>query len=120
VAELSILVHIVARPYDAEVMRRALIDAGYKAELTEWGSKGCEQVERDRPAAVVLSTRRAEEECSLFLRGLRVGAHGESVPVIVVVEPGSRLATTQLGADRLLLRPLDAATLVAAVRALVG
>ena len=114
------LVHIVARPYDAEVMRRALVEAGYPAVLVGWGSSGCVQVERERPAVVVLSTRRAEDECALFLRGLRAGEHGRSVPVVVVVEPGSRLATTQLGADRLLLRPLDVGALAAAVRALSG
>jgi ActR/RegA family two-component response regulator len=99
---------IAAKPYEGELLRRAIEGAGYLVRIVDAGS-ACEVVRRERPAAVVLAVRRGQEEdCAKTVEELaRLGA----TPVLLVSDAGTGITTPEqaqaLGACGLLLRPVD-------------
>jgi len=92
---------ILAKPYDAEVVRGVCVELGHEACVREPAGVG-EWVERRSPALVVLSTRLTQGEPADVLAQIRAGKHGATVPVVLL-----GLTAGDLEVDRLLPRPLD-------------
>lgn len=115
---------IIAKPYDAELVRKAALEAGHVALLSDGSDRPEELVELDRPRVVVLSLRLARVNALQLLRTIRAGAHGAEVPLVLVSDPDSAVTTVhdavELGADELVLRPLDVSRLVGTIAALLA
>jgi DNA-binding response OmpR family regulator len=112
------VVFVIAKPYDAEVIRNAGLDAGFEVGVLERNEDPCEQLARVRPAVVVLSTRLSHANAIQLLKKLRSEPEGREVPVILIGEAGSAMTPQEarrLGADHLLLRPIDPVLLVAKI-----
>jgi CheY-like chemotaxis protein len=109
---------ILAKPYEAEIMRRVCVDLGHEARVPMDGVALDQLIELDRPDMVVLSTRLGRGDPARILGEIRSGIHGREVPVVLVVDQEE--GDTDLAADRVLARPLDSEDLRAAVEALTG
>lgn len=109
---------ILAKPYEAELVRKACADLGHEALVPEEGVEPAEAVERQRPDLLVLSTRlgRGAAEPSRLLAMIRSSRHGDGVPVVLLADEGE----PELEVNRVLLRPYSAEALVTCVRELVS
>ncbi len=114
---------IIAKPYDAEVMRKSLERLGYNALVALWGGETLlETLERETPALVLISLRKNQIGTDDLLTAIRAGRHGKDVPLLLISVPtGVIMSMDQavaLGADTLLLRPLDPADLDQTIKSL--
>ena len=110
------LVLIVARPYDGEVLRRAVMEAGFEAVAVDVRGAPNERVEELRPTLVLVSLRRMAADGQAIVSAVRAGDHGAVVPVLVLGDPGS----PAFEGAALVLRSAEPAALVEAVRSLAG
>jgi len=105
-------------------MRRIITQAGHEVWITDHPSEAQRRVEVDFPSAVVVGLRRAEDQNCPVVAELRRSDAGKAVPVLLVSDPGSAVSTPEaameLGANRLVLRPIDETALVGALRELLG
>lgn len=116
------VVFVIAKPYDAEVIRNAGLEAGFEVRVSDGSDDPCQQLARIHPDVVVLSTRLSRANATQLLDKLRAEPGGREVPVILIGEAGSAMTPQEarrLGADHLLLRPIDPVLLVAKIDALV-
>jgi DNA-binding response OmpR family regulator len=116
------VVFVIAKPYDAEVIRKAAVEAGYQAEVSDGSDRPFEGIQRLRPAVVVLSLRLSRANATQILMQLRADPVCRHIPIILVSEADSSLTlkeALQLGADHLMLRPLDPVLLMAKIDSLV-
>lgn len=115
---------VVAKPYDAEIVRRALAGGGFEVRVSDGPDGLVAEVEEGRPEVVVLSLRLAGVDPLEILRSVRGGPHGREVPLLLVGDVGGQVATREdavrLGANELVLRPLDPAGLLTKVREVAG
>jgi DNA-binding response OmpR family regulator len=107
---------ILAKPYEAEIVRRSCTDLGHETRVPEDGVALYQLIAQDRPDLVVLSTRLGQGDPAGLLAEIR--AHGPGVPVLLVADDD--LDSLELAADRVLKRPLDSEDLRETVKALTG
>jgi DNA-binding response OmpR family regulator len=116
------VVFVIAKPYDAEVIRNAGLDAGFEIMVSDGSDDPCLRLARIRPAVVVLSTRLSRANADRLLNEIRAVPKGGEVPVILIGESSSAITPEEahrLGADHLLLRPIDPVLLVAKIETVV-
>jgi DNA-binding response OmpR family regulator len=115
---------IIAKPYEAELMRGALAACGHRPIVWDGRDDPCLMVEREPPAVIVLSLRLQQADGAVVLGQIREGAEGGQVPVVLIGDVASPVATLAdavgLGANQLLLRPLESTLLTAKVEAVAG
>ena len=109
---------ILAKPYEAELVRRACADLGHEALVPEEGVEPAELVARQRPDLLVLSTRmgRGAIEPSRLLAMIRGSHHGGDVPVVLLADEGE----PDLEVSRVLVRPFSGEALATCIRELVS
>ncbi len=116
------VVFVIAKPYDAEVIRKAAGEAGYQAEISDGSDRPFEGIQRLIPAVVVLSLRLSRANATQILMQLGADPQCRHIPIILVSEADSSLTlkeALQLGADHLMLRPLDPVLLMAKIDSLI-
>jgi len=116
------VVFVVAKPYDAEVVRKAADESGYRAEVSDGSDQPFDGIRRCQPVVVVLSLRLSRANATQVLMQLRADPACRKIPVILISEADSSLTlkeALQLGADHLMLRPLDPVLLMAKIDSLV-
>lgn len=101
---------IVAKPYEAEVVRRICADAGYETVISEGEMADC--VDRHKPALVILSIRKGEGESP----GLEEVLSGGEVPVVLISDTAERPDNV----DHVLQRPLEAGHVTACIADALG
>ncbi len=107
-------VMIVANPYEAERMRRAVEAGGFRVAVAEGeeASAVLAEYERESPSVMVLATNLVSPQWGDVLAGVRAG--GPRVPVLLIDDGGAPAAAR--GVDRILRRPIDPASLMATLR----
>jgi DNA-binding response OmpR family regulator len=114
---------IVAKPYDAEVIRKACAEGGYETQISDGSNRSGEWVEQNRPAVVVLSERLSGVDPPQILRELRSGSYGRDVPVILISSSegeGSSRWTGELMVNEKMVRPLDPVQLRERIQGVTG
>lgn len=108
---------ILAKPYEAELVRKACADLGHEALVPEEGVEPVDLVERQRPDLLVISTRagRGAVAPSRLLSMIRGARHGGDVPALLLADEGE----PALEASRVLVRPFSGEALVTCIRELV-
>jgi hypothetical protein len=112
---------IVANPYEAERIRRAVEEGSLRAVVADGGEGWQEAYQKESPSVVVLATKLHDADTEEILTALK--AHDEMrVPVILIEDPGGPLSAPAVarvhGADILLLRPIDPILLLARIEQL--
>ncbi|MCA9666166.1 MAG: DUF4388 domain-containing protein [Myxococcales bacterium] len=114
---------IIAKPYDAEVMRSALVSAGFSASVWDMISDPVERLQDERPDAVILALQLPGRSGVPVLDAVRALSHGNDVPIVLVTDSSSEVSTlgdaVRLGADQLLLRPVNPSQLLAKLGAVL-
>lgn len=116
------LLYIIAKPYDAEIVRKAAVEAGYETEVTDGSGEVIAAIKARAPAAAVLALRLSRANATQILMQLKTDPASRHVPVVLISEADSSLTlkeALQLGADHLLLRPIDPVLLMAKIESLV-
>lgn len=117
-------ISIIAKPYDAEIVRRILLEAEYDSQVLSCGDDVPEQLKERHPAVVVLFERLDGADAVAVLRQVREVYPVGTASVVLIVDRGSPLATPAraraLEVDQLLLRPLDPVLLLAKIDMLVS
>ena len=67
---------IIAKPYDAEVMRSALVSAGFSASVWDMISDPVERLQDERPDAVILALQLPGRSGVPVLDAVRALSHG--------------------------------------------
>lgn len=114
---------IAANPYEAEMLRRAVEEAGYRAAVADGGDGALELLDRERPQAVILAPNLIAVDGLELLDAMRARS-GRALPVILIEDDGGPLATPDRararGADWVLLRPIDPVLLGAKIDLVAG
>jgi hypothetical protein len=106
---------IIAGPYEADRVRRAVVSAGFEAVAVEPGESLSGWITASRPDVIVLAPQIVNPDPSVALAKVRAVPRGR-VPTFLVGEPEDEARMKDL-ADGFLTRPLSTADLVARVRA---
>lgn len=115
---------IIANPYDGQLLARAIASGGYTPVVDDGGGDIAELLRRESPGAVVLSSRLSRIPSADVLAAVREVDQERQVPVMLIGSPSGEVATlddaVRLGADQLLLRPVEPLLLKSKIDALVG
>jgi hypothetical protein len=106
---------IIAGPYEADRIRRAVVSAGFEAVAVEPGESLSGWITASRPDLIVLAPQIVNSDPAVALAKVRAVPRGR-VPTFLVGEPADEAGMKDL-ADGFLTRPLSIADLVARVRA---
>jgi hypothetical protein len=106
---------IIAGPYEADRVRRAVVSAGFEAVAVEPGESLSGWITASRPDLIVLAPQIVNPDPSVALGKVRAVPRGR-VPTFLVGEPEDEARMKDL-ADGFLTRPLSTPELVARVRA---
>jgi hypothetical protein len=106
---------IIAGPYEADRVRRAVVSAGFEAVAVEPGESLSGWITASRPDVIVLAPQIVNPDPAVALGKLRAVPRGR-VPTFLVGEPEDEPRMKDL-ADGFLTRPLSTTDLVARVRA---
>jgi hypothetical protein len=105
------LVLIAANPYDAEVIRKIVDDAGCEARIVKAEEPLFGQGEPAEPiAAFIMALRSSTCNVDSLLRPLCSGALGKKVPIIFIRDSEQPLSSNdaqRLGISALISRPID-------------
>jgi len=102
---------IAAKPYEGELLRRAIESCGRQVRLTDISSAG-DEAARERPDAVILAVRRGQEEEWARVVEALAGLE-KAPPVLLVADAGE--GTQARGVSAVVPRPVDPAALVEAL-----
>jgi DNA-binding response OmpR family regulator len=116
---------IISNPYEADVLRSALGEAGFVPRVTNGLVTADDLLDLERdvsPVAVVVCERLSGTTAEDVLTALGATCRGAGVPIVVIEEAESRTSGEwrNLGADAVVPRPLDLAALVDKILTLVG
>ncbi|HVU52135.1 MAG TPA: DUF4388 domain-containing protein [Polyangia bacterium] len=106
---------IIAGPYEADRIRRAVVSAGFEAVAVEPGESLSGWITASRPDVIVLAPQIVNADPAVALGKVRAAPRGR-VPTFLVGEPEDEGRMKGL-ADGFLTRPLSMPELVARVRA---
>ena len=106
---------IIAGPYEADRIRRAVVSAGFEAVAVEPGESLSGWITASRPDVIVLAPQIVNPDPAVALGKVRAVPRGR-VPTFLVGEPEDEARMRGL-ADGFLTRPLSMADLVTRVRA---
>src|SRR5450432_1734906 len=109
---------IIAGPYEADRIRRAVVSAGFEAVAVEPGESLSVWITASRPDLIVLAPQVVNPDPAAALAKVRAVPRGR-VPTFLVGEPEDETRMKDL-ADGFLARPLSTNDLVARVRARLG
>jgi hypothetical protein len=109
---------IIAGPYEADRIRRAVVSAGFEAVAVEPGESLSGWITASRPDLIVMAPQIVNPDPSVALAKVRAVPRGR-VPTLLVGEPDDLPRMKDL-ADGFLTRPLSTADLVSRVRARLG
>ena len=109
---------IIAGPYEADRVRRAVVSAGFEAVAVEPGESLSGWITASRPDLIVLAPQIVNPDPAAALAKVRAVPRGR-VPTFLVGEPDDEARMKDL-ADGFLTRPLSTTDLVARVRAKLG
>ncbi len=109
---------IIAGPYEADRVRRAVVQAGFEAVAVEPGESLSGWITASRPDLIVLAPQIVNPDPSVALAKVRAVPRGR-VPTLLVGDPDDEPRLRDL-ADGFLARPLSMSDLVARVRARLG
>jgi CheY-like chemotaxis protein len=112
---------IVASPYDAQVLRRALLEAGLTVSAAS-GKEPAEELVAHQPDAIVLSHNLHGADSETVLRGIRRSSP-RYLPVILICRATGEITTLaqaiRFGADHLILRPVEPELLLSKVESVL-
>ena len=106
----------------AEVLRRYLVDEGYRVEVASDGPSGIEAVHRFSPDVVLLDVMMPGMDGFEVCRRLKADSTTRLTPVVLVTtldDRQDRLAGAEAGADDFLTKPVDLDQLRARIGALL-
>src|SRR5579872_4172431 len=106
---------IIAGPYEADRVRRAVVSAGFEAVAVEPGESLSGWITASRPDVIVLAPQIVNPDPAVALAKVRVVPRGR-VPTFLVGDPEDEPRMKDL-ADGFLTRPLSTTDLVTRVRA---
>ena len=106
---------IIAGPYEADRVRRAVVSAGFEAVAVEPGESLSGWITASRPDVIVLAPQIVNPDPAVALAKVRAVPRGR-VPTFLVGEAEDEPRMKDL-ADGFLTRPLSTADLVTRVRA---
>jgi hypothetical protein len=106
---------IIAGPYEADRVRRAVVSAGFEAVAVEPGESLSGWITASRPDVIVLAPQIVNPDPAVALGKVRAVPRGR-VPTFLVGEPEDEARMKDL-ADGFLTRPLSTSDLVTRVRA---
>ncbi|HVZ74355.1 MAG TPA: DUF4388 domain-containing protein [Polyangia bacterium] len=109
---------IIAGPYEADRVRRAVVQAGFEAVAVEPGESLSGWITASRPDLIVLAPQVVNADPAIALSKVRAVPRGR-VPTLLVGDPDDEAKLRDL-ADGFLARPLSMSDLVARVRARLG
>ena len=109
---------IIAGPYEADRIRRAVVSAGFEAVAVEPGESLSGWITASRPDLIVLAPQIVNADPEVALAKVRAVPRGR-VPTFLVGEPEDEARMKDL-ADGFLVRPLSTTELVERVRARLG
>src|SRR5262245_37662687 len=109
---------IIAGPYEADRIRRAVVSAGFEAVAVEPGESLSGWITASRPDLIVLAPQIVNPDPSVALAKVRAVPRGR-VPTFLVGEPEDEARMKDL-ADGFLARPLSTNELVTRARAHEG
>jgi hypothetical protein len=109
---------IIAGPYEADRIRRAVVSAGFEAVAVEPGESLSGWITASRPDLIVLAPQIVNPDPAVALAKVRAVPRGR-VPTFLVGDPGDEERMKGL-ADGFLPRPLSTGELVARVRSRLG
>ncbi|MBN1655922.1 MAG: response regulator [Deltaproteobacteria bacterium] len=94
-------------------IKRHLIDAGYAVVVADTGEQGIELAKRLQPFAITLDVYIPEMDGWEILRELKANEQTAAIPVIIVSVSEDRAMGVALGASAYLVKPVNAAVLLA-------
>src|SRR3954468_23776200 len=109
---------IIAGPYEADRVRRAVVSAGFEAVAVEPGESLSGWITASRPDLIVLAPQIVNPDPAVALAKVRAVPRGR-VPTFLVGDPDDEPRMKDL-ADGFLTRPLSTSDLVTRVRARLG
>jgi hypothetical protein len=109
---------IIAGPYEADRVRRAVVQAGFEAVAVEPGESLSGWITASRPDLIVLAPQIVNPDPTVALAKVRAVPRGR-VPTLLVGDPDDEPRLRDL-ADGFLPRPLSMSDLVTRVRARLG
>jgi|GEM_PF-1005390 len=109
---------IIAGPYEADRVRRAVVSAGFEAVAVEPGESLSGWITASRPDLIVLAPQLVNADPTVALAKVRAVARGR-VPTFLVGDAEDEPRMKDL-ADGFLTRPLSTSDLVTRVRARLG
>jgi hypothetical protein len=109
---------IIAGPYEADRVRRAVVQAGFEAVAVEPGESLSGWITASRPDLIVLAPQIVNPDPTVALAKVRAVPRGR-VPTLLVGDPADEARLRDL-ADGFLARPLSMSDLVARVKARIG
>jgi DNA-binding response OmpR family regulator len=104
---------VVAKPYEAELVRKACVDAGHEARIVEIRAQPAAWVQEQRPQVVVVSSRLGQTDPARYLGELRAAPGAKHLPVVLIGEAEG------VEVERVVARPLDPQELVGAIEAVL-
>jgi two-component system, sensor histidine kinase and response regulator len=111
--------HIVVAedsPTQAELLRQALLDAGYSVTLAGNGLAALEAARREKPAVVVTDVVMPDMDGYALCRALKADPQLRDVPVMIVTALGQVediVMALESGADNFIRKPFEARSLLA-------
>jgi hypothetical protein len=109
---------IIAGPYEADRIRRAVVSAGFEAVAVEPGESLSGWITASRPDLIVMAPQIVNQDPAVALAKVRAVPRGR-VPTLLVGDPDDEARLKGL-ADGFMARPLSTADLVARVRSRLG
>lgn len=106
-------------PAALELSARTLMKAGYRVHLANSGLEGMRMAQSQRPDVILLDVMMPGMDGWQVLHNLRSDAALSDVPVLMLSMLNERDLSLLLGANEYLVKPVDSATLTAAVHELL-
>jgi len=106
-----------------EMLKLALCEAGFRVIQAEDGQAGLEALAAETPEVIVTDINMPRLDGFGFIEGVRADPRHRATPILVLTTEGDAEKKTrgrQAGATGWIVKPFDAASLVAAVRKVMG
>ncbi|HKR88757.1 MAG TPA: response regulator [Phenylobacterium sp.] len=101
-----------------DMLRMALIDAGFDVVQAEDGVQGLELLQETRPDVIITDINMPRMDGYGFMQGVRADAQNRGIPILVLTtesSPEKKLRARDAGATGWIVKPFDPKKLVDAV-----